>query len=301
MLAAVAAFAAIAYQLTPHRASGPEGSPVGFRLNIRYLAPGLALALVMAAIAPVLAGRRALAARYLAFVLFAVLAVVSADVVGTIDGDRIPGTLLLAAAVVLLPPALVLLSRRGVPRLAVAGIAAAALAGLVFVGNAAREDYLDVRYSDAAADYPTSEQPAIELDQGLGAAYQWARETEDEDIGLVGTTGALFQYGLWGPDSSNSVRYLGQREDRGAFEEIAACPEFLAAVNERDFDYVVTTPDYDQDDPTAAVLPIQRAWLAAAPNAERVAGENLVDVWRLDGMLDPAACEQVPESEAATP
>ncbi len=52
MLAAVVVVAAIAYLLTPLGASGPEGSPVGFRLNIRYLAPGLALALVLAAIPP---------------------------------------------------------------------------------------------------------------------------------------------------------------------------------------------------------------------------------------------------------
>ena len=49
--------AAVAYLLTPLGASGPEGSPVGFRLNIRYLAPGLALALVLAAIPPAGAAR----------------------------------------------------------------------------------------------------------------------------------------------------------------------------------------------------------------------------------------------------
>ena len=38
--AAVALLSAIAYLLTPLGASGPEGMPVGFRLNIRYLAPG---------------------------------------------------------------------------------------------------------------------------------------------------------------------------------------------------------------------------------------------------------------------
>ena len=41
MLGVVAVLAAIAYLLTPLGASGPEGMPVGFRLNIRYLAPGL--------------------------------------------------------------------------------------------------------------------------------------------------------------------------------------------------------------------------------------------------------------------
>ncbi len=52
MLAVVVAVSAVAYLLTPLGASGPEGSPVGFRLNIRYLAPALALGLVLAAIPP---------------------------------------------------------------------------------------------------------------------------------------------------------------------------------------------------------------------------------------------------------
>ena len=57
MLGAVALIAAIAYLLTPLGASGPEGMPVGFRLNIRYLAPGLVLALTLLAIPPPSPGR----------------------------------------------------------------------------------------------------------------------------------------------------------------------------------------------------------------------------------------------------
>ena len=52
MLGIVALLAAIAYLLTPLGASGPEGMPIGFRLNIRYLAPGLVLALTLLAIPP---------------------------------------------------------------------------------------------------------------------------------------------------------------------------------------------------------------------------------------------------------
>ena len=63
MLGAVALLAAIAYLLTPLGASGPEGTPVGFRLNIRYLAPGLILALTLLAIPPFTHRPRGLAAR----------------------------------------------------------------------------------------------------------------------------------------------------------------------------------------------------------------------------------------------
>jgi hypothetical protein len=297
MLAAVAAFSALAYLLTPLGASGPEGMPVGFRLNIRYLAPGLSLALVLAAITPSLF-RWPLPWRYASFGLFAALALASSDILGGIDTDRIPGTVVIAFALVALPAGLVLLSRRGAPKIAVIAVAATCVVGLAIAGRIAQDDYLDLRYSDSAADYPTDEQPATELGQGLGAAYQWARDTHDVQIGLVGTTGALFQYGLWGPDSSNEVTYVGDRGDRGAFRDIAACPEFIAAVNDGRYDFVVTTPPYDQDDPESAGIPVQRAWMDAT-GARRVAGEGLVDVWQLAGPLDPAACANAPESEAS--
>ena len=121
MLALVAVVAAIAYLLTPLGASGPEGMPVGFRLNIRYLAPGLVLALTLLAIPPRFAGEqrvwrlgtRARIWRLGTLSLFALLIVVSAGAVGSIDTGRIPGTAALALAVVALPLLLVFLFRRG--------------------------------------------------------------------------------------------------------------------------------------------------------------------------------------------
>ena len=129
------------------------------------------------------------------------------------------------------------------PRGALLAAGAVALIGLAVVGRSAQEDYLELRYSSAAPDYPRGEQPAIELGQGLGAAYDWARGIRNQEIGLSGTTGALFGYGLWGPDASNPVRYLGERGDRGSFREITECPELIGAINQDgDFDFVVTTP-----------------------------------------------------------
>ena len=49
--------------------------------------------------------------------------------------------------------------------------------------RAAQQDYLELRYSSRAPDYPRDEQPAVELGQGLGVAYDWARGTEDARIG----------------------------------------------------------------------------------------------------------------------
>ena len=61
-------------------------------------------------------------------------------------------------------------------------------------------------------------------------------------------------------------------------------------INQGNFDYVVTTPVYHQDDPEAATVPRERAWIEAEPGARRVAGAALVDVWQVGGPLDPAAC-----------
>jgi hypothetical protein len=298
MLAAVALVAAVAYLLTPLGASGPENMPVGFRLNIRYLAPGLVLALTLLAIPPPFAnekrvwrlGSRARLWRLGTLGLFAILIVCSAGAVGAIDTGRIPGSAAIALALVGLPLLLLLLARRGLAPVPLAGIGLAALIALAVFGRMAQTHYLDERYSSTAPDYPKTEQPAVELDQGLGAAYDWADGTHDLRIALSGTMGALFQYGLWGGDSSNAVTYIGQHGPRGSFNEIPECPEWIGALNDGDYDYVITTPTYHQDDPDADTVPVQRNWISHAGNVQRVAGAGLVDVWKVTGPLDPMAC-----------
>ncbi len=304
MLGVVALLAAIAYLLTPLGASGPEGMPIGFRLNIRYLAPGLILALTMLAIPPPFMGgqpvwrlgSRARLWRLGTLTLFAVLIVVSAGAIGAIDTGRVPGTLALASAVIALPLLLALLSRRGLAPVPLAGIGVVALVVLAVLGRTAQTHYLDERYSSTAPDYPKTEQPAIELQQGLGAAYDWANGTSDLRIALSGTMGALFQYPLWGGDSSNEVTYIGQHGPRGSFNEIPECPEWIGALNDGDFDYVVTTPAFHQDNPAADTEPVQRNWISQAGNVQRVAGAGLVDVWRITGPLAPEACAASPDS-----
>jgi hypothetical protein len=292
MLAVVALFAAIAYLLTPLGASGPEGSPVGFRLNIRYLAPGLTLALALLAIPPPFMRGREFQWRIGTLAVFAILILVSAGALGGIDTGLIQGTVILALAVIGLPLLLVFLSRRGVSPVQLAGIGAAAVLALAVAGRFAQKDYLDQRYSSTAPDYPKTEQPAVELGQGLGAAYDWARTTHDQSVGLSGTMGALFQYGLWGEDATNDVRYIGQRGGGGSFNEIPECPEWIGALNDRHYDYIVTTPEYHQDDPAADTAPVQKSWISRTVNVQHVAGAGLVDVWKVTGPLDPIACAQ---------
>jgi hypothetical protein len=300
MLAVVALLAAVAYLLTPLGASGPEGMPIGFRLNIRYLAPGLVLALTLLAIPPPFA-REQRVWRLGSLAIFAVLILVSAGAIGAIDTGRIPGTLALALAVIALPLLLVLLSRRGLDPVPLAGIGLAALIALAVFGRMAQTHYLDERYSSTAPDYPKAEQPAIELQQGLGAAYDWANGTRGLRIALSGTMGALFQYPLWGGDSSNTVTYIGQHGPRGSFKEIPECPEWIGALNDGDYDYVVTTPTFHQDNPAADTAPVQRNWISRAGNAQHIVGAGLVDVWKITGPLDPLACAAPPGSKKLPP
>ena len=69
-------------------------------------------------------------------------------------------------------------------------------------------------------------------------------------------------------------------------------------VNDGDYDYVVTTPTYHQDDPAADTAPQQREWISRAGSIQHVAGAGLVDVWKVTGLLDPLSC--APEVPAAT-
>jgi hypothetical protein len=192
---------------------------------MRYLAPGLILALTLLSIPPPFARGRERLWGLGTLAIFAVLTLVSAGAAEQIDTDRIPGTAAIALALIGLPLVSVLLFRRGVPPVPlVAGVTVLVIALAVF-GRFAQEDYLDQRYSSTAPHYPSGdENPSVELGQGLGAAYDWARGLHDQRIGLSGTTGALFQYGLWGEESSNDVRYLGMKGDRGSFDEITGVP-----------------------------------------------------------------------------
>ena len=183
---------------------------------------------------------------------------------------------------------MVLLVGRGVPRAAARspGPRRRHRSVLAALGRCAQEDYLEQRYSSAAPDYPRDEQPAVELGQGLGAAYDWARGLSGPGSASSGTTGALFQYGLWGLDSSNEVAL--HRQSAATAEPSTRsheCPSSLAASTRATTTTSSPRPTYDQDDPESATPPIERR-LAPRPPAERVSpaspGGDLVDVWPLD-------------------
>jgi hypothetical protein len=273
---AVVLFGMLAYLVTPLSAAGAEGAPEGFAINIRYAIPALLAGAALLPLARGLEGERAGWA-VLGSLLLVLVVTDRADAVVR-DPSRVFG-LPLAILVVLVPAALLLASRRrGLPGGATAaGLGAIALA-VVAIGYPVQRDYLEDRFG------PGSEIPGM----GLNPAYHWARDTADARIGLAGTTAGFLQFGFYGTDLSNRVRYLGTRGPHGAFNAIPTCADFRAAVNDAELDYLVTAPFLNFIDPGEPIASPEAAWLRGEPAVEPVLGGGEAIVWRVGGRLDPA-------------
>jgi hypothetical protein len=198
------------------------------------------------------------------------------------DPDRLFGWLV-AALAVLIPAALLFARRRGAPRAAiVAGFAALAVA-VIAIGYPVQRDYLRDRFLNADAETSI---PGMHLD----SAYRWARNVKDARIGLAGTTAGFLEYGFYGADLSNRVRYIGAEGPHGAFDAIPTCAEFRAAVNAADLDYLVTSPFLNFIEPGKPVPSPEARWLRGEPAVVPIQRSGPVTVWRVRGPLDSTAC-----------
>ena len=205
------------------------------------------------------------------------------------DPDRLFGWLI-ALLAVLIPAALLFVPRRpfalssgeqgeragrpASPRLGLAVLA---------IGYPVQRDYLRARFANAD---PATSIPGMHLD----SAYRWARNVHDARIGLVGTTAGFLEYGFYGTDLSNRVRYLGEKGPHGAFNAIPTCAGFRAAVNEADLDYLVTRRSSTSSNPAIPSPRPRPAGCAASRAAKPIQRSGPVTVWRIDGHLDPTAC-----------
>jgi hypothetical protein len=274
----VALFGMLAYVFTPLSAAGAEGAPVGFAINIRYAIPALLAGLTMLP----LALRRERGLWVLLGALLLVLLATDRSDAALRDPDRLFGWLI-AALVVLIPAALLFARQRGAPRGAIlAGFAALALA-VVAVGYPVQRDYLRDRFLNADA---KASIPGMHLD----FAYRWARGIGDSRIGLAGTTAGFLEYGFYGTDLSNRVRYLGAEGPHGAFNAIPSCSEFRAAVNAADLDYLVTSPFLNFIEPGKPIPSPEARWLRGEPAVAPIQRSGPVTVWRVRGRLDPSSC-----------
>ena len=326
----VALFGTLAYLFTPLSAAGAEGAPEGFGINLRYAIPALLAGITLLPLALVRLGKdfssaggggegyRGTAASSFSphpqprtaesapgekpseapvplppdrtrglwalslIVLLTVLVITNRADAVLRDPDRIFawGVALLF---VLIPAALLFARNHGLSRgLVVAGFAALALL-VAAIGYPVQRDYLGDRYANAD---PETSIPGMHLD----SAYRWARGVEDSRIGLAGTTAGFLEYGFYGTDLSNRVRYLGAKGPHGAFNAIPTCADFRAAVNEADLDYVITAPLLNFIDPGEPVASPEARWLRGERAVTPIDRSGAVTVWRVDGRLDPTGC-----------
>ncbi len=269
LLATVAAFGMVAYLFTPLTASGSEGAPVGFVWNLRYLAPPMALALALLPLAPALGGRRA---RGLTLAALAVAVVAADDALARLGaGARV--WILAAAALALGWAAVLWLRGRGVSRPALAATAAILASAAVGAGFAEQRRYLDHRYRDVVGFAHARE------------AIAWAQHVRDSRIAVGGRRGVFYQYGLYGPDASNWVQWIGREGRHGAYLPIRSCEAWRRAINDGGYAYVVTTPDLIGQEFSRT-----GSWTRGDPAAEPLVRDGPVTVFRLRGRLDPAGC-----------
>jgi hypothetical protein len=289
MLGVVALLSGIAYLFTPLTAAGPEGAPTAFEVNIRYASPALALGALLLAIDPALTRERTQNGLLAALSALLLVGLVSgADDVW--DADFLIGGVLLAAAVIAVPVALALAAQRGTSPAVLAAGAALAVGIAIGIGWTKNEDYLDDRYQAATVpdDFPG----------GITAALAWFNEEEPTDsrIAVVGGRPGFKQYVFYGDDLSNHVQYVARHGTYGAFTPIAtdptqvadvgACEEWLQALNQGEYDYLIAGPDQR----SLETSPVEATWTGSDPAATKLVESDMTFVFRLDGKLEPAAC-----------
>jgi hypothetical protein len=278
MFGAVAVAAAIGYAFTPLTASGHEGHPQGFAINLRYLAPALALGMALVPLDKALDERRRQIGVFgvLALLIASIALYSHAKLAWQDDHAFAPTALVIALLVVGAPLALALIGRDR-PRL-VAGLGAALALLVVGIGWTQQDDYLRDRYADGGRFH-------------LKTAFRWANGVSDARIGVGGTSGAFYQYGLYGRDVSNHVQYIGRPGSDGNFTQIQNCPDWRREVNNGDYDYLVTTPGLDLNRPAQALPSPEGRWARGDPAAQPIARDGRISVFRLTGDLDPAGCK----------
>lgn len=261
---------AVAYVLTPGGAGGsPEGIPHLVFWSMRYLAPALAVGLVLLPLLPALRARLAWPMAALAAVL---LATQFAEGGFAIWDGRPPIAVLLApvaaAAAVLLARAL-----RGRSRAVVGAAVAAACVAALAGGFKAQDIYFDNRYTDPASP--------------LAMPYDWAKTVEDARIGIVGF---YLQSPLLGEDLSNHVQYVGHEGGDGEFRSVRSCAEWRTELARGDYDYVVTAPFNFPWGATNDVYPREARWTETDPSARRIGRNRAVAIFELRGEPNPATC-----------
>jgi hypothetical protein len=278
--AVIALVSLVAYSFTPLTAGGPWGHPYGLTLNMRYGAPALTLALAVTPLALLFRsqlGRLAAAAGLTAlFVATVALRRVWTDNLGEAHATMV--LVLVAVAIVVLGPWLLIPLRRPLVRATAATLALSLVLAGVAVGYSGTRDYLMHRYDDKYGPL------------AVYKVWRWARGLHQAQIAVVGNFGGFFGYPLWGLDDSNRVVYMGHRGPHGSFGPITSCRAWRAALNRGHYHYVVTTANRVIFT-TQLVHSPEGEWTRTDPAAKLMLSPNwAIQVFRLTGPLHPDRC-----------
>jgi hypothetical protein len=271
--------AAVAYVFTPLTAAGPEGHPLAFGINLRYLIPGFALGLALLPLEPRLTPERFRLPLLVGGVIALFFTSHYSDANVAWDGAfaSIPWAALIGIVLIGAPVGIALVARRDPWTAGVAG--AVLVLAIAAVGWAKQDDYFAHRY-DRSEDF------RFQLDK----AVRWAKPTAGLRIGVAGTSGAYNQYGFYGDAVDNYVQYIGRHLPEADFQAIETCPAFREAVNAGDYDYLITTPELDLNNPATASPSPERGWVKDDPALQEILHASRVSVFRVNGPLSPAGC-----------
>jgi hypothetical protein len=285
VIAAAALATAFVYVFTPLTAAGQEGSPTGFFTNTRYLVPGLVLAMTLLPIARPLRAPDRRAWQTLLF-LSGVYAITVLTTPRWYPGF-IVGTVFLTLCLVWAPGGLGLArSRRQVTRATVALVGAGLVLMAVVLGRAQEVQYAEHHYTKSTL---------FLQEGGPQKAYDFARRQHDKRIGIVGSSEIIFgQFGFYGADLSNRVKYIGVPGPHGTYRLATTCSQFRRQINAGDYDYLIMS-QYTQDSPEAEYWYPIYAWVKNDPALKLVVAEPEIVpqpdyVFKVEGKLDPAGC-----------
>ena len=286
-----------AYVFTPLTAAGPEGSPIAFEINFRYVLPSLAPALGLLACDPVVRGGDGDSRRpgwwLVAFALVFASVVIPGIGSGSGESWSEPRVVIPIAFSVGLVISAAVFGWSRIPRgrlgsrlVAIVLVASIGFAGF-FISRGFVEDRYSQRVNDRVSGFTISQ------------AARWAAGRHGARIGVAGSAGAFYQYPLYGRDLSNSVQYIGTETGDGGYEALRKCREWRLAVNEGDFNWLVITPKLDLNRPAEVSASPEIKWVLGDPNAAFGRRKGNVWVFRLTGPLDPAGCSDLRRDGAA--
>lgn len=277
-LGVVVLIGAVAYTATPLTAGGPEGSPIDFWLNARYLVPTL---LVAFAVSPALPFLKSIWAQVGLFASLVIILVASDSVNRVVQGHGQLFAVVLCLLILVIPSAILYDRRTTVrPKLRFTAEVGTVLTVGAILGYYVQREYLRHRFV-AGSGIPG---------YGMEAAYDWAQPVSHQRIGLAGTTAGFVQYGFFGRDLSNHVSYVGEIGPHGAFNPIPGCSAFRTAVNAANLDYLVTAPFLNFWEASSPIPSPEAGWLKGDPGVVRVNSSYGITIWRVRAPLDPSSC-----------